>query len=128
MLVHRAHDEPLILSYPRRTLGLLIHEGEDVQLSKIPAAAWVCITVAFVAVVGAFAWLSAIGADGTEFRSFLNTVVNLATLLATGGAVAFAGQAAKQTNGDLDARIATAVTVALDRQREEDTGQVGPVR
>lgn len=98
------------------------------QLSKIPAVAWACITIAFVSVVAAFAWLSAVGADGTEFRSFLNTVVNLATLLATGGAVAFAGQAAKQTNGDLDARIQRAVTMALDMQREEDTGRGSVLR
>lgn len=98
------------------------------QLSRIPAAAWVCITVAFVAVIGAFTYLSAVGADGTEFRSFLNTVVNLVTLLVSGGAVAFAGQAAKQTNGDLDARIANSVTAALDRQRREDTGDAMPLR
>jgi hypothetical protein len=99
-----------------------------VQLSRVPAAAWVCLTVAFVAVVGAFAWLSAIGADGTEFRSFLNTVVNLATLAVAGGGVVFAGQAAKQTNGDLDQRIKDGVTAALDRQRLEDTGTAVPLR
>lgn len=98
------------------------------QLSRIPAAAWVCITVSFVAVVAAFAVLSAIGADGAEFRSFLNTVVNLVTLLLGGGAVAFAGQAAKQTNGDLDARIKAAVTAGLDQQRSEDTGSLAPYR
>lgn len=90
----------------------------SVELSKIPQAAWVCLTVAFVAVVGAFAWLSAVGADGTEFRSFLNTIVNLATLLVAGGGVAYAGQAAKQTNGDLDKRIEAAVTRAVVKLEE----------
>jgi hypothetical protein len=97
-----------------------------VQLSKIPAAAWWCLTIAFVSVVATFGVLSAIGAEGTEFRSFLNSVVNLATLLVAGGGVAYAGQAAKQTNGHLDQRIKDAVTAALDRQRTEDTGVAGP--
>lgn len=98
------------------------------RFSKIPTVAWLCITAAFLGTVAAFAWLSSIGADGSEFRSFLNTVMNLGGLLLGGGAVAYAGQAAAQTNGDLDKRIKDAVTAALDRQREEDTGAVAPFR
>jgi len=89
-------------------------------LKKIPVAAWVCITVAFVTVVVAFVVLSANGSDSTEFRSFLNTVMNLAGLLLTGGAVAFAGQAAKQTNGGLDERIRAGVAAELASQRQKD--------
>jgi hypothetical protein len=99
-----------------------------VSLSRIPTAAWVCIAVCFVSVVAAFAWLSVVGADGAEFRSFLNTVVNLATLALAGGGIAFAGQAAQQTNGGLDQRISEAVTHALDQQRSEDTGVASPQR
>ncbi len=94
--------------------------GTNGGASKLPPAAWVCLTVAFVATVGAFAYLSAKGADSGEFSRFLNTVVNLATLLLGGGALAYAGQAAKQTDGDLDARIQQAVKQALTMQRAED--------
>jgi hypothetical protein len=93
-------------------------------VGKIPVPVYVCLTVAFLAVIGVFGWLSAIGADGTEFRSFLNTVVNLVTRLVSGVAAAYAGKAAAQTNGDLDQRIEEAVTASLDRQRTNDGGRV----
>jgi len=89
-------------------------------MSKLPTAAWICLTVAFMTVVVAFVILSNNGTDATEFRSFLNTILNLVGLLLGGGALAFAGQAAKQTNGNLDARIKQAVQAALDAQRTTD--------
>lgn len=89
-------------------------------MSKIPTPVWVCLTAAFIAVVGAFVILSNSGSDPTEFRSFLNTVMNLAGLLLTGGTLAFAGQAAKQTNGGLDSRIRDAVAAELSSQRTQD--------
>jgi hypothetical protein len=92
--------------------------GERMQ--KLPTAAWVCITVAFLGVLAVFAVLSVSGSDGTEFRSFLNTVVNLATLLLSGGALAYAGAAQKQTNGALDDRVQDAVKAALTEQRAAD--------
>lgn len=97
-------------------------------MGKIPVPVYVCFTVAFLGVLSMFGYLSAIGADGVEFRSFLNTVVNLVTLVVTGGAAAYAGKAATQTNGNLDVRIKDAVTEALDRQRMEDTGAAVPLR
>ncbi len=66
----------------------------------------VCATIIFVVIVGAFVFLSATGADATEFRSFLNTLLNVGSVLLGGGAFVAAGAAAKsaanaekQTNG-----------------------------
>jgi hypothetical protein len=89
---------------------------------------WVCLTVAFLGIIGVLAWLSAVGADATEVRSFLNTVVNLVTLVVSGSAAVYAGKAQNQTNGNLDKRIKDGVTAALDRQRSEDTGNASPQR
>ncbi len=93
-------------------------------MGKIPTPVYVCLTIAFLGILGVFAYLSAIGADGTEFRSFLNTVVNLVTLVVSGSAAVYAGKAQKQTNGDLDARIQDGVTAALNQQRTDDGGVV----
>jgi hypothetical protein len=95
---------------------------------NVPTAAWACLTVAFVTVVAAFVYLSAQGADTAEFRSFLNTTLNFAGLLLSGGAVAFAGKAAQQTNGGLDARIEAGVQRALEAQRAADTAPGGELR
>lgn len=80
----------------------------------------VCATVAFVSIVGAFVFLAATGADGTDFRAFINTLFNAASVLLGGGAFMAAGSAAKsaanaekQTNGALDKRIATQVAQQL---------------
>lgn len=97
-------------------------------MRNVPAIAWACITVAFVAVVVAFVALSISGSDPAEFRSFLNTVLNFAGLLLSGGAVAFAGKAAQQTNGSLDARIQLAIKDALDQQRAVDVQPGGEFR
>lgn len=93
-------------------------------MSKIPVPVYVCLTVAFLGVLGVFAYLSAIGADGSEFRSFLNTMLNLVTLVVSGSAAVYAGKAQSQTNGDLDARIEAAVTTSLNRQRTADGGVI----
>ncbi len=90
-------------------------------MSKAPnGVIAVCVTVFACVVVltlGAFAWKTG---DPTELRSLLNTLFNLATLLLTGTATVVAGaaarsseQAAKQTNGDLDRRIESAINRAL---------------
>lgn len=73
------------------------------------APSWViivCLTIVFCVVVGAFVFLSATGADASEFRTFLNTLLNIASVLIGGGAFVAAGAAAKsaanaekQTNG-----------------------------
>lgn len=97
-------------------------------MKNIPAVAWACLTIAFVTVVTALVVLSITGSDPTEFRSFLNTALNFAGLVLSGGAVAFAGKAAHQTNGGLDARIRDgakqAAVEALNEQRTADGGVV----
>lgn len=102
------------------------------NLNKIPAVAWVCLTVALLGVVGGFVYLSAQGVDTADFYRFLNVVFNLVTIVLGGGGVVLAGQArqaataaAEQTNGQLDGRIAAAVTAALARQRTTDTAPGG---
>lgn len=81
----------------------------------------ICATVTFAIIVGAFVFLSATGSDATEFRQFINTVMNAAGVILAGtGAVAAgvaaksAGTAVKQTNGQLDDRIITAIQAALE--------------
>jgi hypothetical protein len=104
-------------------------------MKNVPTAAWVCITVAFLAVTTAFVVLAAIGADATEFRGFLNVVANLGMLVLGGGSVVYAGaaakssqQAAQQTNGGLEARIKSAALAALAEQRAADTEPGGELR
>ena len=110
---------------PGHTVGM-----NGVSMKNVPTAAWVCLTVAFLAVTTAFVVLAAIGADAAEFRGFLNVVANLGMLLLGGGSVVYAGaaarnsqQAAEQTNGQLDARIRANVTEALNTQRADDEAQ-----
>jgi hypothetical protein len=97
-------------------------------LSKIPTPVWVCITVAFLATIGAFVFLSYTDSDAAEFRGFLNIVMNLANLVVTGGALAYAGVAARQTNGGLDERIERGAARALEQQRADDTAPGGELR
>ena len=74
------------------------------------------VAFAFASVVAAFTILSINGADTGDFRAFLNTVMNLVTVVLSGGALVAAGAAAKssanaeeQTNGSLDRKIEGAV-------------------
>lgn len=101
-------------------------------MRNLPAAAWACITVAFVAVIAAFVILTVTGSDPTEFSRWLNSVANLAGILLGGGAVAFSAKAAQQTNGGLDKRIVdgakVAVKQALAEQRAVDTRPGGELR
>ncbi len=67
---------------------------------------WVCGTVIALAVIGSFVFMGATGADSTEFRTFLNTALNVVSVLLGGGAFVAAsaaaksaGNAEKQTNG-----------------------------
>lgn len=101
-------------------------------MRNLPAAAWACITVAFVTTVVAFVVLSVNGADPAEFSRWLNSVANLGGLLLGGGAVAFSAKAAQQTNGGLDARIKDGAKIAakeaLAEQRIMDTRPGGELR
>ena len=80
----------------------------------------ICVTVLAVTVVAAFVVLAVTDSDATEFRSWLNTLLNLAGLLLGGTATVAASAAAKsaqaaeqQTNGELDGRIAAAVQSSM---------------
>lgn len=92
-----------------------------------------CVTLAFLGVTGGFVYLSATGADSTEFRAFLDTVLQFATLLLGGGAFVAAGSAAKsaaaaekQTNGELTPRIKDAVSEVLDERENGGTDNGRP--
>lgn len=104
-------------------------------MKNVPTAAWITIGVAFVSTVAAFVVLSVTDSDAAEFRGFLNVVANIGGLLLGGGAVAYSGAAARnsqvtaeQTNGQLDERIAAAVAAALDTQRAADVAPGGEFR
>jgi Kef-type K+ transport system membrane component KefB len=85
-----------------------------VDVKNVPGIVWVCATVTIVAIIGSFVILGVTGADATEFRSFLNTIMNAATVLLSGGAFVFAGASAKQTNGVLDDKIRAALAEVKD--------------
>ena len=79
-----------------------------------------CVTIVFVTVVTAFVVLAVTKSDATEFRAFLNTLLNIVSVIFAGGAFVTAGAAAKsaqkaeeQTNGALDDRIKTVVSDAI---------------
>lgn len=101
--------------------------GVRVDFKAVPGIVWICLTVAFLGIVTALVVLAATGSDATEFRAFLNMVMNAAMLLVTGSGAIYAGAAARnaqatkeQTNGALDERIRLAVTESLDMQRADD--------
>lgn len=102
-----------------------------VDMKNVPNAVWYCVTAVIISLMVAFVVLGVTGADATEFRSFLNTVLNFASVLLGGGAFAFAGAAAKQadtaakqTNGILDQRIQHAITQALASQSVDSNAAV----
>ncbi len=74
-----------------------------------------------LSVIGGFIFLTAIGADTTEFRAFANTLMNAATLALAGvgaiGGVAAASSSQKtetRTNGMLDGLVQGKVDTAVD--------------
>lgn len=90
------------------------------DLKSVPNMVWVFLTVSFLGVITALVVLSATGSDATEFRSFLNLVMNAVMLIISGSGALYAGAAAKnaqdakeQTNGALDKRIAVQVADQL---------------
>lgn len=79
-------------------------------LKKAPTSLSIAMTitvgVVVVAAVGGFVYLTAIGADTTEFRSFINTLANILVLplvgvgsIAAVSAAKSASKAEEQTNG-----------------------------
>lgn len=106
-----------------------------VALSKVPTAAWVCLTVGFLGVVAALVVLGVTGTPADELWTLLSRVANLAGVVFGGGSLVYAGaaarnaqEAAEQTNGSLDARIAAGVARALAAQRADDVAQGGEFR
>ena len=98
--------------------------GNRVNLKNVPIGAWVFASVAVLGALGALVFLSASGADTSDYWRFLNFAWNGFQLLAVSGGVVYAGAAARnsekaveQTNGTLDARIQDGVQKALDVQR-----------
>lgn len=88
----------------------------------------ICVTIVFLGTAGGFVYLSATGADATQFRAFLDTVFQFVTVLVSGGAFVAAGSAAKsaaaaerQTNGELKPRIKEAVGEVIDEKMNGGT-------
>lgn len=91
-------------------------------MKNAPNALIWSVSLCFVAVVGAFVVLAITGSDTGDLRAFLNTILNIASVLFSGGAVVLAGAAAKsagkteeQTNGQLDKRIEAGASRALTK-------------
>lgn len=91
-------------------------------MKNAPNALIWAVALCFVAVLAAFVVLAALGSDTTDLRTFLNTVLNIAAALFSGGALVVAGAAAKsagkteeQTNG-----IHTEQARTIEAYREEN--------
>jgi hypothetical protein len=94
-----------------------------------PNALIYAVTALAVATIAAFVILAVTESDATEFRAFMNTLLNIVSTLFAGTAAVAAGAAAKsagkteeqtekvveQTNGNLDGRIQDAVQAAIQQ-------------
>lgn len=79
-------------------------------MKNAPNSLIYAVTAVFVTIIAAFVVLAVTGSSSDDFRSFLNTVLNIGSVVLSGGAVVAAGAAAKssatavsQTNGLADA-------------------------
>jgi hypothetical protein len=105
-----------------------VRTGDIVK--NAPNALIFAVCFVFVAIIAAFTILSAVGADTTELRSFLNLVLNVAATALAGTGVVVAGSAAKsaqnaerQTNGLADAeRRQIAVDAAREALKAAESG------
>lgn len=84
----------------------------DIVKNAPNAIIW-AVVIVFLGVVAAFVTLAVTGSSSDDFRSFLNTVLNIGALVLSGGGVVAASAAAKsahqavqQTNGLADAERA----------------------
>lgn len=100
--------------------------GRDI-VKDVPNVIWVCLTIIIIAVLGGFVGLSIAGTSTDDFSRFVNTGLNLLTLLVVGGSAAVgsstyvkAKQAADQTNGGLESTVKTIVDTHLN----ETTGDI----
>lgn len=92
----------------------------------------VCVTIFACVVVLSFAALAWKSGDMSELRSLINTLFNVATLILSGGALVVGGaaarsadQAARQTNGELDGRIQSAVQAAMLTREQSRSVEAG---
>lgn len=104
-------------------------------MKNVPLGAWIFASVAVVAVLGAFVVLGVTGADTSELRWVVLAILNAGGGLASVGGIVYSGsaarsahQAAEQTNGALDDRIADGVLKALAAQRAADVAPGGEFR
>jgi zinc transporter ZupT len=85
------------------------------------------VTLSFLGVLGAFVYLSSTGSDTTDLRTFLNTALNIAAALFSGGALVVAGSAARsagqvkdqQDNGHMVEQVREGVSRALAPQQSD---------
>jgi hypothetical protein len=120
------------MGVPCWPIGAMMGGMRGVTLKNVPNVVWYCVTVAFVGVLATLAFMAAVGADTAEVTRFLNLAMNTGLLLVSGAGTVYAGAAAKsaqdaarQTNGELDKRIADGVTQALNAQRAADVAPGG---
>lgn len=83
------------------------------------------VTLSFLGVIGAFVFLSASGSDTTDLRTFLNTALNIAAALFSGGALVVAGSAARSAgkvqeqneNGHITEKVEEGVRNVMSERR-----------
>lgn len=96
-------------------------------VKNAPNALIYSVALCFVAVIVAFTVLSAVGGNTSDLRAFLVPIVSVLSALFSAGTLITSGAAAKssanaddQTNGQLDAKIETAVRRAIYRPDSEN--------
>ncbi len=94
-----------------------------ILMRNVPVGAWVFASVALLGLLASFVVLSITGSDSSELRWLILTILNATTTFASiggaiygGSAAVKANQAADQTNGQLEQRMADAVTRALNER------------
>lgn len=85
-------------------------------LREVPSVVWVCITVIFLGILGSFVVLAATGSSSDDLSRFLNTIMNVGSIIMGGGGLAFGASAAvnskrasEQTNGQMKETMKAAV-------------------
>lgn len=92
------------------------------MLSKAPNSVLIiCASLVVVAGLASLTAIAIVGGNADEITKFINTVLNTLGFLAGVGALGFSASASKRAdeaangvNGELDKRIATAMTKVLD--------------
>ena|ERR1700759_974485 len=89
-------------------------------LKEGPNVVWVCLTVILLGVLTSYVVLAATGANSDDLSRFINTLLNIVSLLVGSGGLAFGASAAvnskrasEQTNGVLKPTIKDATKEAI---------------